>query len=85
VDQHPVTRPDAPFLAVEEAHVDVAAYSCDVDFGQPIQVIDDLDDLARDRQAHARCSTTQSLTIVNAGNRGYQPTWEVVLSAIPEA
>ncbi len=66
VDQDPVSRPDAlaVVLGVEESHVDVAAYSRDVDFGQPIQIIDDLDDLPRNRQAHAGCSITRLGRIV---------------------
>ena len=58
MDQDPVARADAAAVAVQQAHVDVAPNARDVDLGQPVLSIHDLDDLARDRQAHESRSTT---------------------------
>ena len=52
VDQHPVARSRAAVLAVEEADVDVALDAGYVDAGEPVGLVDDLQDLARDGQAH---------------------------------
>ena len=42
----------SPVLAVEESDIDVAAHARHVDLGQPVVVVDELDDLTRNRQAH---------------------------------
>ena len=41
-----------------------------------------IDDLARDRQAHDRCSITRSSPFVNPGKRGYQATSDLVRGTI---
>ena len=49
VNEYPVTGLDTPVLAVEQPDIDVSADARYVNLGQPIRVIDDLDDLTRDR------------------------------------
>ena len=78
----PGRRP-AVVLGVEESDVDVAAYARDVDFGQPIQLIDDFDDLPRDRQAHIACSITRLGRIVKLCNPGYQRSRDPVRRTHP--
>src|SRR3954468_5595191 len=55
VDQDPVARAGAAVaVAVEEADVDLAADPGDIDPGEPVELVDDFDDLAGDGQAHSR-------------------------------
>ena len=48
MDQHPVAGPDP----VEQADVDGAPHARDVDPREPVRLVDELHDLAGDRQAH---------------------------------
>src|SRR5215210_4914182 len=50
VDQHPVT--DLQIVVGEQSHADGSAYAVDVDFGQGLFGVDDVDHLAGDSQTH---------------------------------
>src|SRR5690242_15447998 len=53
VDEHPVAGAGAAVVVgVEQADVDRAANPGDVDLGEPVELVDNLDDLAGDGQAH---------------------------------
>jgi hypothetical protein len=51
VDEHPVAGLHAA-LVVEEADIHIAPYTRNLDAGQPVGLIDELDHLTWDRQAH---------------------------------
>jgi hypothetical protein len=54
VDQHPVARPGARAVVVEQADVDRPLDAGDVDLREAVGLVNDLDDPAWDGQAHRR-------------------------------
>jgi hypothetical protein len=71
VHQHPVAGPDPAILAVEEADVDVAPDAGHVDLCESIGLVNKLDYLARDRQAHTE------LLRVGFAARNYHPRYDL--------
>src|SRR6185437_6897828 len=77
VDEHPVAGLDPDAILVEQPDVDVAVHSSDIDLRETIGLVDDLDHLPGDREAHTVGHRKRARVPREAGvldfNVGFQP------------